>query len=290
VGFTGGEPTLHPEFEKILIGLAKYRKRLSVFQIITNGINFKNILPVLLWFRKRFPRVRIHFSVDGTKAGHDRIRGKNTYDKTIEAMTLCRKRKIDFAIQMVLHRHNEQEIEDVMDLALNFKAKLCKVYPALPTPALLEEDIVLSFKEAEEALSRASRSIERFIEKQNESSRIDLLAKYVYAYCAWLGSITPININYKGEVTFCSNLSNFVGETEDRPDVLGSLREASVISLCERHINLVATFTKDRLKNIQSKKLILPGYETCLVGCLYCMRYFKKFNHTKICEDYGIFI
>jgi len=289
VCFTGGEPTLHPEFEKIVVGLVKYRKKISVFGMITNGINFKNVLPVLLWFKKRFPPIRIIFSVEGTRAVHDRIRGKNTYDKTLEAMTMCREWKIGFGIQMALHRLSEPEIENLMALALDLKAKFYKVYPALPTPVLLKENLVLSFKEAEEALLRYNRLVERFIEKQSESSA-GTLRRYLAEYCPWLDHMMPFNLNHKGEITFCCNLSNFTDEAEDRPDVLGSLREASVMTLYERYINLFSKFSKDKLKNIQSKKVILSGDKTCLLGCLYCTRYFKKFNHAGIYEDYGIFI
>jgi len=75
VGFTGGEPTIHPQFPEILklVSQAGYG-----FSFVTNGLNFPKIFRLLLRYRPQFQGLT--FSLDGAREGtHDRLRGKGSF-------------------------------------------------------------------------------------------------------------------------------------------------------------------------------------------------------------------
>src|SRR6185295_17950959 len=59
VVFTGGEPTLHPEFERILEISASHNQRIS---FVTNGWHFEKIWPMVLAQRDSISHVA--FSLD----------------------------------------------------------------------------------------------------------------------------------------------------------------------------------------------------------------------------------
>jgi MoaA/NifB/PqqE/SkfB family radical SAM enzyme len=71
LSFTGGEPTIHPDFAEMLrlTHQAGYR-----FGFNSNGWNFRKIYPYLLPFRESLSTIT--FSLDGaTEETHDRLRG-----------------------------------------------------------------------------------------------------------------------------------------------------------------------------------------------------------------------
>lgn len=80
---SGGEPTLHPNFEDICSLAYRYFEKTI---INTNGLNLHKIKRI-----KRFnDKISIQISIDGDEKFHESIRGLNTYHKTlsnIEAIT-----------------------------------------------------------------------------------------------------------------------------------------------------------------------------------------------------------
>src|SRR5688572_20004563 len=79
--FTGGEPTLHPRFDKIL-AIAKANDLKVSF--VTNGWNFEKIWPTLLVHRDTVTHVA--FSLDGqTREEHDKWRGEGSFVRLVRA-------------------------------------------------------------------------------------------------------------------------------------------------------------------------------------------------------------
>lgn len=77
---TGGEPLIHPEFQRICKTILD-RSAENQLVILTNGIRVEKMIP----FFKTLDQDRIHFqiSLDGDRDSHDRIRGKGSFEKTI---------------------------------------------------------------------------------------------------------------------------------------------------------------------------------------------------------------
>ncbi|PEQ91727.1 hypothetical protein CN481_15675 [Bacillus sp. AFS006103] len=74
---SGGEPTLHPNFQEIV---SKACELFPNVMVNTNGLN----LHALKTAYKKHPNLKMQISVDGSRTAHDLIRGKGTFLKSIE--------------------------------------------------------------------------------------------------------------------------------------------------------------------------------------------------------------
>ena len=85
ISFTGGEPALHPGFIEIITTVCEAGYN---FGFVTNGWNFIEIYEKLRPYRDRL--TGITFSLDGAREEtHDRIRGKGSYRRVMQAMSVC---------------------------------------------------------------------------------------------------------------------------------------------------------------------------------------------------------
>jgi len=111
--FTGGDPTLYRYFEEALrlTSEAGYR-----FSMVTNGLNFTDRYQQILPYRENLKQIT--FSLDGaSEEVHDRLRGRGSYRRVLQAMSLCLALDIPFSNNMVVTRHNRHEISSLVELA-----------------------------------------------------------------------------------------------------------------------------------------------------------------------------
>jgi len=99
---SGGEPMLYPYLKDFITKTADLKVRRVLF---TNGtlINEKNIE----WLKVE----EIQFSIDGWREGHDLLRGKGTFDRTVEGIRTVQKAGIPISIATMIHRGNLTEFE-----------------------------------------------------------------------------------------------------------------------------------------------------------------------------------
>ena len=102
--FTGGEPLMSP----LTLQVAKYAKALGFrCKLMTNAtlINEKNVDEIA----ELFENVKI--SVDGSSAEtHDFYRGKGSFDKTMNAISLLQSRGVEIILAMVVTRQNMTDV------------------------------------------------------------------------------------------------------------------------------------------------------------------------------------
>lgn len=104
---TGGEPLLHPEFERINQMLPEFALRKILF---TNGLNLTEE-----WLKKlNFHEIQI--SLDGMKTGHESLRGRGTFEKTLSSVKKALSHGFDVSIATVIHRKNLNEFEELKKL------------------------------------------------------------------------------------------------------------------------------------------------------------------------------
>ena len=130
--FEGGEPT-HREDLPELINYAKKKKLKTI--VISNATNsLKGIEPDNFWF-----------SVEGHQELHDKIRGKNTFEKMISQFRYCIDKKYNNLAVITLSKKNYKEIErTINEINPFFKSILINfIYPyknsqdeAIPTEDL----------------------------------------------------------------------------------------------------------------------------------------------------------
>ena len=109
VSFTGGEPTLHPEFEETLRAVAEAGLTAS---FVTNGWHFDRIWPAIQANRPAVSHVA--FSLDGvTRESHDRWRGNGSFDRLVRAFTRCYTSKLPFGMKIVIRRDLVDQLEQI---------------------------------------------------------------------------------------------------------------------------------------------------------------------------------
>jgi MoaA/NifB/PqqE/SkfB family radical SAM enzyme len=111
IRFSGGEITQHPDWYEIL----KYAKNLGfVVSCNTNGVyKNKEVVGKLLALSLN----QITVSVDGIKDGHERNRGKNNYNKTVNALQMLSEGKASIRINTLVSKWSIAQMEQIIELA-----------------------------------------------------------------------------------------------------------------------------------------------------------------------------
>ena len=64
----------------------------------------------------------IHVSLDGSKFEHESVRGKNTYERTIKGLEFLKNSTNKVRIGSVIHLNNQDNLEKLINDAINLKA------------------------------------------------------------------------------------------------------------------------------------------------------------------------
>lgn len=107
IKYQGGEPTLRNDFRTLC---ATSQAAGILTAVVTNGLQFAG-KPEL------FDHLdEIVFSLDSATPEHtDRVRGAGVHARVLEAIELARGRDINLFVNMVVTRHNLEEIEPMLD-------------------------------------------------------------------------------------------------------------------------------------------------------------------------------
>lgn len=115
IGLWGGEPLIRND----IIDIIKYIKSKNIYLTLdTNGFLFRQRLEGL----KLVDKVVISF--EGDTNAHEILRGKNSFNRTIQAIELAKLNKINVMTLMVLTKYNIEQIEYVLNIAKNKKFKV----------------------------------------------------------------------------------------------------------------------------------------------------------------------
>ena len=209
--YTGGEPLMSPNTIKV----AKYAKKLGFTnRILTNAtlIDKHNIEELA----DTFDLFKI--SVDGsTKEKHEYYRGTGSYDKTIHAIDLLRKKNKKITVAMVVTRANVSDV-----LPMNAKwGEVLEYQPLFPLGRAAEtnESIALTGEEYYNALS-AGEKINPFADLGNI---IDSHKKSNTIIKCAIGD-GEISISCTGDLYPCQLLHN-------QECLIGNIKETSFLEL-----------------------------------------------------------
>lgn len=111
VTFGGGEPLLRKDISEIL----RHAKQKGFYVYLsTNGILLPEKAEALQWVD------HVNLSLDGGREVHDEVRGDGSFDKTIDAIALCRQQGVDTSLLCVLSSYNLDHTEEVLALASQY--------------------------------------------------------------------------------------------------------------------------------------------------------------------------
>ena len=265
INFTGGEPTLHPHFEETL---QTSREAGLTVSFVTNGWHFERVWPALQANRAAVSHVA--FSLDGvTREDHDRWRGQGSFDRLVRAFTRCYMSQLPFGIKIVIRRDLDQ-LEQIAIFAARMGAASLHFAHVMPTSDALANASALTLDEqraAEQEIAILARIFKMNIGIDVGYYNID----ETRPPCAPLAAVS-MNIDFRGRLSLCCNLSGFRGAVEEG-DVVADLNVESFGSAYEKFKTL-ATVQLQRRKDALAA-LHAPDIYTGS-PCMFCLQSFGK--------------
>ena len=267
--FTGGEPSLHPEFAEILRLTSANNLKAS---FVTNGWNFERIWPAILSARESLTHVA--FSIDGVSAAdHDRWRGAGSFRRLVGAFTRCYKVALPFGLKVGIRRDTVPKLEQIALFAARMGAESLSFSHILPTRPTAEGEHGLNMSErliAEQEIASLARIFKMTINLDVGYYNLDTKPP-----CSPLAG-TNCNIDYRGRLTLCCNLSGFRGGAGEE-DVVADLNRESFQSAYAR-LQRLATLQVERRANAIKELQNSNAPKDLYVGspCLYCLQSFGK--------------
>ena len=270
ISFTGGEPTLHPAFAETLEIVGDAGLTVS---FVTNGWHFDRVWPALQ--KNRAALSHVAFSLDGvTREDHDRWRGKGSFDRLVQAFSRCYISKLPFGIKIVIRRDLVDQLEQIAIFAARMGAASLQFAHVMPTSIAAADDSALTLEEqriVEQEIAILARIFKMKIGIDVGYYNVD----ETRAPCGPLAG-TSMNVDYRGRLSLCCNLSGFRGAT-DEPDVIADLNVESFASAYEKFVTLVDVQLrrrKDALAVLRSQASTPDLYTGS--PCLFCLQSFGK--------------
>ncbi|MCL4467462.1 MAG: radical SAM protein [Deltaproteobacteria bacterium] len=272
IAFTGGEPTLHPHFAHIIDTVVQHG---YTYHFVTNAWNFLSVWKMLNdpHFPGRIGKLSgVSISLDGSnEKTHDYIRGKGSFKKILQAISILKIKGIDISVQITVNKKNFNEIEQMAVLASELGLKRLFYAHLEPTTLAFEQDLVLSPGEYREA--------EKRVEKLKKIMKIEInfsLGHYeplLFFQCRALTMYSP-NIDYKGRLSFCCQISGYTGAHEEELDVIADLNTVSLFDAHKMWADAIHTFNLNKIDLIKNKQITELDY----FPCFYCSKYFGKID------------
>lgn len=269
VSFTGGEATIHPKFGEMIEAVVG--EGLD-FSFVTNGWHFDRVYPLVMRHRERVRAVA--FSLDGaTREAHDRWRGEGSFVRVMRAVTRCYASRIPFVIKVGIRRDTVSQLQEFGLLAARLEARALHFSHLLPTSPEAERESALTREEQADAEHEIAILAKIF------RMEIGIAAGYYNtdpaAPCAVLRG-TNCNIDYRGRMTLCCNLSGY-RNADAEPDVVADLNEEGFDSAYPRLRRLAEEQVERRRRILESAAA--EGREVDLYTgspCLLCLQSFGK--------------
>jgi MoaA/NifB/PqqE/SkfB family radical SAM enzyme len=268
ISLTGGEPTLHPEFQKILQMILNAGYEVG---FVTNGWNFVDICKRMTEALVKVSVIKI--SLDGAKEStHDAMRRQGSFRRVMQAASICTVKDIPFAFNTAISSQNQNEIEALVELSTKLGSRGIRFGYLMPTQKSLDENLVLDYVQL--------KDIQATIIKMQEKHDFPIiLAAGFYSHdlfpCTALQQM-EFNIDWQGNVTLCCHLSG-CGDGSSTKDTIGNLSEISFKEATRKIKQLVAQFHEYKIQHHDGAHFKDMDY----FSCWYCLNYFEKINRLK---------
>ena len=239
VSLMGGEPFLRRD----CFSVARCVKQLGMnLSFVSNGTVLEEYLDEI---ERVEPKV-VGISLDGMKENHERIRGKDTWDKAVHAVEALRNRGIQTTVITTVSKVNFKDLPKMKDLLLK-KGVNWQIQTAMPFGNFQKEFTLSKEEYYATALFIAKERI------RNKFEDLPVVGAHCYGYysrvlpgCRWNGcqaGMSSIGITSDGNIVGCLSMGN-------NRFIEGNVRERSIIDMW----NDSDTFGYNR-----KKELMMPG-------------------------------
>jgi MoaA/NifB/PqqE/SkfB family radical SAM enzyme len=275
VMFTGGEPTLHPDFGKLIAAVAELNLKCS---FVTNGWHFERVWPLVIEHRETVTHVS--FSLDGaTREAHDRWRGEGSFDRVVRAFSRCWASQFPFNVKVGIRRDTLPQLEAIALFAARLGASGLSFAHIMPTSNEVADASALTLEEraeAEREIALLARIFKMRIGIDVGYYNTDLVAP-----CSALSGVSA-NINYRGHLSLCCNLSGFRGGSGNE-DIVADLNHENFNTALPRLQQVAAAQSENRIRALTafaaaSEK---PDLNTGS-PCLFCLNTLGKTPWTSL--------
>ena len=247
VGLTGGEPCLHPDFEKVVNVIADSG---ATFNFVSNG-SFPEKYSFLVKEHKEILRAA-NFSLDGaTRETNDRIRQKGSFDNVIKSIRHFVANGVETIVNVTLNKHNKHQLEGMAKLAADLGVKQVVFSAAIANS--INRDIVLNDEEKRTCFSRLARLGSKYNIPVFPGNPL-MIGPGVNG-CVGISLLSSPMINPKGEFVFCCN-------TIREGAVVGSLKDHSFSELYKKALDMGQQLRKIRIDRI-SACIREEGFRSC---------------------------
>lgn len=132
--FTGGEPTIHPEWDALIGMLAE---RQIPWKLVTNGWHMRRVMPSI----DRHPPAAVRVSLSGaTEAVHDDERGRGSFRRVQMAVALLTSRQIPTGLSIVIDKRDRHQVRMAADLAEDLGCNWISYILPQPVPQSADRD------------------------------------------------------------------------------------------------------------------------------------------------------
>lgn len=273
VGWTGGEPTLHPNFGEALDIVASHGLKVH---FVTNGTTFvRRVVPLLRSPARREAFDFVVFSLDGSTAAiQDRIRAPKAYEKVMRSIAACKALGLRFGLSFIVGQLNRDDLDRVALLASHLGAEFLSIDHTHPTPENVRRGVPLPLDEW--------RSVEQDLHRLTKALSLRLTP------CQTMYNTNPLymcptkagqvlHVDFEGNLIFCCTLSAFRDGTGERQDIIADLRTTSLFDAHRLWMDRAHELQRERLALVEQGRLRPADY----YPCLSCHRQFGHMGWTE---------
>lgn len=264
VMFTGGEPALHPQFGEVLAAVASLSLTCS---FVTNGWHFERVWPRIAEYRSAVTHVA--FSLDGvTREAHDRWRGRGSFDRVVRGFSRCWAATFPFRVKTGIRRDTLPDLERFALFAARLGAAGLSFSHLLPTSTAQAGDLALTVEERTAAEREIAQLARIFV--MPIGIDVGYYTTSRDAPCSPLAGSSG-NVDYRGRLSLCCNLSGFRGAVRDA-DVVGQLTDEPFADAYQRLRRLAADQAARRVRALDACEAAgTPPDLTTGGPCLFCL-------------------
>jgi MoaA/NifB/PqqE/SkfB family radical SAM enzyme len=265
ISITGGEPTLHSDWEGLIAVMEKHD---FDYTIASNGQNFKEAYKmIVMGASQRFRG--FSFSLDGATAEtNDAVRGEGSFEKVKEAFRLARMHGIPFSVSVVVGTYNMNELQQIAALA--DEAGALELNYTLMKPTAENVEFLLSPVQQDE-VEKQIASI-RAANTRMQVSMAGNKSRYPLFVCRPL-AMSMVGIDYNGYLRFCPDLSNYRGASEDASDIVDDLNSTPLQFALKELSNKINKFWHKKIDWV-GEGISSAEYDPCL----FCISHFNKYE------------
>lgn len=255
IGLTGGEPHLHPDFEKMVEKIVGYG---YTWHFVSHGQRTEPYLPLMDKYKDKISYVTL--SIDGAKAEtHDEIR---KHKGAFEKVAASAKRYVELGykvrINSTLNQKNKNEVAELIKLGCDIGAYSMGFAGTIPTS--WNKELILNDKKSLELYQQImTLRKESKIDVQTVSS---LHTRGGVNFCNVL-NLRELTFNSRGELIFCC-------DTTENGAAIDSLREYSFSELVKRWLEQSNALQAQRAERIATGNMG-DKFDTCA----FCNSFFN---------------